>query len=137
MDFKPPLLTFSFPPRPSPSLSSDHPGTRLLIFLVSCCSLQHESLHDRELSCQGQGLVRPLSPKPCFPTETFHSKGNEVTHHSTRVTGEKIPVPGSGCQKKMGGAGPSHTQTAGEPPAPLEGCVGSGYTQLKNNRFLF
>lgn len=111
MDFKPPLLTFSFPPLPSPSLSSDHPGTRLLIFLVSCCSLQHESLHDRELSCQGQGLVRPLSPKPCFPTETFHSKGNEVTHHSTWVTGEKILVPRRERVSEENGRGRTLTHT--------------------------
>lgn len=79
-----------------PSLSSDHPGTRLLIILVSCCSLKHESLLHRVYSCQARGLARPVSPVPCFPTETFHSIGNEVTHQSTWATGEKIPVPRRG-----------------------------------------
>lgn len=67
-----------------------------MIILVSCCSLKHESLLHRGYSCQARGLARPVSPVPCFPTETFHSIGNEVTHQSTWATGEKIPVPRRG-----------------------------------------
>lgn len=52
----------------------------------------------------GQGGSQGLPHQgPCFPTETFHSIGNEVTHQSTWVTGEKILVPGRGVVVVEGG----------------------------------
>ena len=111
VDFKPFSSLFPFPLPPCSSLSSDHPGTRLSIILVSCCSPKHESLHVRGYACQALGLVRPISPRPCFPIATFHSIGNEVTHESTWVTGEKILVPRRGRVSEESGRGrtPTHT----------------------------
>lgn len=70
MDFKPSLLVFSFLSLLC-SLSSDHPGTRLLIVLVSCCSLKHESLHYKGHSCQARGLEGRLTKSLVFLQKPF------------------------------------------------------------------
>ena len=95
MDSKAALLPFSSPPPPC-SLLSDRPGTGLLGFLVRRGALEREAPHDTGHSASRGGLQGPSRRAPCFPAETFHFVGNEVTHRRTRVTGEKSLVPRRG-----------------------------------------
>lgn len=113
--FPPLLFSRQWPPRHQALAYSGQP-----------CALKHES-H------QAKGLTKPTHQGPCFPTETFHSIGNEVTQQGTRGTSEKTLVPrvGTGSDVRR------HGETWHKPPGEVTYAQGSfvlEHTELKTKR---
>lgn len=102
------------------------PRHQALAYSGQPCALKHES-H------QAKGLTKPTHQGPCFPTETFHSIGNEVTQQGTRGTSEKTLVPrvGTGSDVRR------HGETWHKPPGEVTYARGSfvlEHTELKTKR---
>lgn len=84
-------------------------------------------------SHQAKRLTKPTHQGPCFPTETFHSIGNEVTQQGTRGTSEKTLVP----RIETGGDVRRHGETWYKPPGQVTFARGSfvlEHIELKTKR---